>query len=59
VTPFDFPQRFKNLPKGQYIVGTNVTWEVPTAYYVSTQGGFVASFVNINEGAHQEVILTR
>ena len=47
--------RFANLPAGQYIVRSTVTWENG----VSTQGGVVAEIVTLAAAEQQDLILNR
>jgi len=37
--------RFDGLPQGKWLIQTNVTWEVPTQYYMDEQGGSLVQAV--------------
>jgi hypothetical protein len=50
--------RFADLPPGEYIVRTLVTWETGAAYS-GVQGGVVASLVSLPAEAKRELILSQ
>jgi hypothetical protein len=50
--------RFNDLPAGEYIVRTMVTWETGSAF-AGTQGGVVASLVNVSGTRNQELVLNQ
>ena len=50
---------FRDLPDGDYIVRTWVTWEVPQLNYVdNTQGGLVWAAASVRNGGSADVVLT-
>lgn len=51
---------FNNVPPGKYFLVSNVTWEIPiTAYTSSTQGGYIAQEIEVENGKDVRVMLTR
>lgn len=52
---------FKNVPDGEYYLGTTVSWEAPTGYKFSlqTQGGLITKKIAVKNGEPVDVMLTR
>jgi len=50
---------FKNVPAGDYYLGTEVFWQAPSEYGLITQGGGITKKVTIKEGESHNFILTR
>jgi len=51
--------KFENLPAGPYLVVTSVTWEAPTSYGLSTQGGYIGAQALAEAGKTTSIIITR
>lgn len=49
---------FSSISKGNYIIETSVTWEVPTKYGMETQGGTLRTKVTVPESGQVKVIVT-
>jgi hypothetical protein len=50
--------KFENLPAGSYLVVTSVTWEAPTSYGMSMQGGYIGAPATAEAGKTTSVIIT-
>lgn len=51
--------KFSGLAPGTYYLRTHVTWEVPSRYGMSLQGGYVGEEIVVGDGEQKSVILTR
>lgn len=51
--------KFENVPPGPYLILTSVTWEAPTSYGLSMQGGYLGTAVVAENGKTQSVIITQ
>jgi hypothetical protein len=49
---------FNDLPPGEYMLETYLTWKVPGRYGLYDTGGVISAFVTIAEGESKRVILT-
>jgi hypothetical protein len=49
---------FKNLAAGSYYLRTSVTWEIPSRYGTEPQGGLVGGQFLLEDGEHEDVILS-
>lgn len=50
---------FTGVPAGTYYLGGEVTWEAPTQYGLSKQGGFIAKEVTVAPGSKNTFMLTK
>jgi len=50
---------FKNVPAGEYYLGTDVVWYVPQQYGSMAQGGLITKRITVEEGKEYNIILTR
>lgn len=50
---------FQGLPEGEYYVASQIIWEYPTRYGLSTTGGNVYAQVSVTEGETETIVLTR
>ncbi|WP_330113946.1 hypothetical protein SA496_14330 [Pseudomonas sp. JS3066] len=51
--------RFEKVPGGSYYVIGSVSWEAPTQWGLSKQGGHLLSPVTVEEGQEARVIVTK
>lgn len=51
--------KFTNVGPGNYYVSSSVTWQVPTQYGLSAQGGIVAKSTSVKADAESRVMLTK
>jgi uncharacterized Zn-binding protein involved in type VI secretion len=51
--------RFDGLPAGNWFVISSVYWEVPQGRAIARTGGLVHAAVNLAEGQHATVVVTR
>lgn len=49
---------FTDLPDGEYLLETNITWEIPGVYGSTTTGGRVTRYVAVRDGKPVRVMLT-
>jgi hypothetical protein len=50
---------FGDLPGGDYLLATKITWSVPGQYGLETTGGLVTRIVSVEAGSTKKVMLTR
>ena len=50
---------FAGLPDGKYYVEANVSWEAPSRYGMTPQGGNLVSAVDLKGGETKSVVLTQ
>ncbi|WP_448647115.1 hypothetical protein [Pseudomonas mohnii] len=50
---------FRDVPPGRYYIGGEVTWQIPTQFGLSRQGGWVMSQVTAKNGSESKVIITK
>jgi len=51
---------FRDVPAGEYYLGSHVVWYVPSGQYTtSVQGGYIAKKITVKDGEEVRVILTR
>ncbi len=50
---------FINLPKGDYYVGCQISWQYARKYGLATTGANIYEKVNLNDGQDLKVILTK
>ncbi|WP_315244973.1 hypothetical protein [Pseudomonas fragi] len=51
--------KFTDVPPGKYYLSSKVTWQVPTQYGLSLQGGVIAKLVVIENGKEAREMLTK
>jgi hypothetical protein len=49
---------FDDLAVGDWFVGTDVTWGVPSRYTVQRQGGGLGTYIKVKAGRETKVLLT-
>lgn len=50
---------FKGIPAGRYYVSSSVSWEAPTQFGLSKQGGFILTPVTVGDGDEARVMVTK
>ncbi|MHB9075593.1 MAG: hypothetical protein ACYC6G_18975 [Desulfobaccales bacterium] len=50
---------FVNVPPGEYILLTEVTWGVPTQYGIRKSGGDIVKSISMKDGDKLKILLTR
>lgn len=51
--------RFEHVPPGDYYLVSSVFWQVPVGYASSTQGGYIAERIKVENGKEVKQMLTR